>query len=113
MPVPCRFCETKTHDVNDGPCMRVFISPSEALSLIANTYHVFMSNGLMIVGMDWDKESITELLESHDIEICDPNGMSRKMKHGIVALDKENEFNNKFIETNEEKLSAFEKLHRV
>lgn len=115
MPVECHFCRDGTHNGDPEPCERLFISPEEALGLLdysANDVHVFIANGMgMIVGCDWSTENIKELLHNskHHIEIADPDGMARSMKHGISVDINGNAQDNRFLCTDEDKLKEFEK----
>jgi len=114
MPVECHFCRDKTHGGEEEVCQRFFISPEEALGLLdysANDVHVFIANGMgMIVGCDWSTSEIKKLLENpkHHIEIADPAGVARSMKHGISVDINGNPQDNRFLCTDEDKLKEFE-----
>lgn len=115
MPVKCHYCETKTHDDNELECIRNFLTPDEALSVIdisADDVHVFSNNAMgMLIGCDWSLESIKDLFENRAlyIERCDPNGYARAMKHGICVVEKNNQ--RWFIATNEDNLKTYEQQH--
>lgn len=122
MPAKCPFCETNTHSDHDKKeypvCSRLFLTPEETYKLVQynkddDTVHVFIANGMgMIVGADWGCHEFKELIENAlMIEIADPKGMARSMKHGIsVSINKDAQ-DNRFIETNEEALKSFEEIH--
>ena len=74
--------------------------------------HVFTKPGFGLVGMDWSKESIKELIEdSEDIQVG--GDACRNMSHGIVVYPKGTKLQSelRFIEHNEEKLAEFEKAN--
>lgn len=122
-PIKCRFCITNAH-APDYKCDRVFISPQEAYDLFEydlsdNTVHVFITDGRgVIIGHDWDFRDIKHFLEQEttQIEIADPEGKARGMRHGIcanVCIEGyvTNSQDNIFFSTDEAKLKAFEELH--
>ncbi len=117
MPAKCPYCETNTHPDNSTTCDRVFLTPDEALNIIqydkdADGVHVFMNpSASVLVGADWSFESIKELFVSaYWIEICEPTGMARSMKHGIAVADHK-KGTQWFIATNEDALQAYEQSH--
>lgn len=89
--------------------MERFITPDEAISLLneGNYIHTFrqLANGI-IVGCDWKRKRIISHFRSSPGKIQIAGPASRGMKHGIVTED--NGF--LFIETNEEKLNAFDSV---
>ncbi len=118
MPAKCYYCETNTHPTDDeGPCIRDFVTPKEALAIIEgmklkkDEYHVYSNpKENMLIGIDFPRNQIVDLLEdSKHIEICDPQGHARKIKHGLCITRKSNE--KLFIETDEEALKCYEELY--
>ena len=118
MPAKCPYCETKTHNDEDKDkfpeCIRNFLTADEALSVIdisADDVHVFMNPNGMLIGADWSLGEIKNLINRcYYIERCAPDGMARKMNHGISIVtpqDKERYF----IATNEDNLKAYEEKH--
>jgi hypothetical protein len=107
MPVPCPYCETNTHDGNVDICDRVFISMEEAKSIIHKRGHVISQAGNILLGANYGWNQVCDVLAAADyIEICDPKGTARKMKHGIAAKRNKELL---FIETIENKLKKLER----
>lgn len=116
MPIKCHFCENNTHPYNDVLCERFFITVDEAISLLdysADDVHVFIANGMgMLIGCDWQIPEIINLLENaKHIEIA--GGVARSMKHAICVHINNDDQENRFLASNEDKLIAFEEIHRV
>jgi len=86
-----------------------FITPKEAISLLNDDkqIHTFRNptNGILL-GCNNSRESIIERLEANPDKIEIGGDACRRMEHGI-ALDDRGYL---FIETNEEKLNAFDPL---
>lgn len=85
-----------------------FITPKEAISLLNEDeqIHTFRNPNGMLLGCDHSRESIIERLEANPDKIEIGGDTCRRMKHGII-LDDDGYL---FIETNEEKLNAFDPL---
>lgn len=119
MPVPCKFCELGTngdHDKKEYPvCKRVFLAPEEVADLLDynedKSVHTIRAypNG-MLIGIDSPLGDIVELCANGiHIELADPKGHARSMKHGISIAVNRDPQDNLFLGTNEEALQAFEK----
>ena len=85
-----------------------FITPEEAINLLNNDeqIHTFRNPNSMLIGADHDRESIIERLEANPDKIQIGGEQCRRMKHGLILEDG----GYLFIETNEEKLNAFDPL---
>lgn len=117
MPAKCRFCENNTHSGDDPVCERLFLTPPEAYDMLVidnDNVHVFIATGMgVIVGADWSVDSIKDLLsKSPGIEIADPEGIARAMKHGVCVAINDNAQENHFLQAHEDKLKAFEEVYR-
>jgi len=87
---------------------RKFITPEEAISLLndGEEIHTFRNPNGMLIGCDISRENIVERLKSNPDKIELGGDMCKSMKHGIVLEDD----GFLFIETNEEKLNAFDPI---
>lgn len=95
--------------------MKYYLSYDEAVSLLPNNeyIHTFYNTPFGLVGADWSKEDIFNKLKEVDIVIELTGEQAKSMKHGMCAYNKNAEYQSEilFIETDEEKLTAFEKDH--
>lgn len=87
---------------------RVFLSYEEAEAMLpdGDTIHTFASNGMMIIGADWDRKDVLNLLKTGKPELA--GDMATGMGHGLVAflkVDEENDTKSeaRFIQTKEKK----------
>ena len=85
-----------------------FITPKEAISLLNDDeqIHTFRITNGMLIGADHDRESLIERLEANPDNIQIGGEQCRRMKHGLIVEDG----GYLFIETNEEKLNAFDPI---
>ena len=92
--------------------MRKYLTYEEAVTLLPNEYdiHTFVNAAFGLIGADWSKNEVLELLKNPDTTIELTGENARAMKHGIAAYRKNARYQSDivFIETDEEKLSAFE-----
>ena len=75
---------------------RIFLSKDQAIAMLpqGQTIHVFRNQGLLLVGADWSRSEIIDLLvHSKTIEIG--GSQCRALGHPIAAFDGEGYF---FIE---------------
>lgn len=95
--------------------MKYYLNYDEAVSLLPNgeDIHTFYNTSFGLVGADWSKEDILNKLKEADIVIELTGEQAKSMKHGMCAYSKNAEYQSEilFIETDEEKLTAFEKDH--
>ena len=92
--------------------MRRFITPDEAEALLpdGNEVHTFYQMGNALMGADWDKSEIIEELSKKDrIEIA--GGEARSMGHGLAIYNHDTKWQSEvlFVETDMDKLNAFDK----
>ena len=89
-----------------------YISYKQAIHLLpdSETIHTFLNpNGGLLVGADWSREEILDKLQNSDvIEIAGER--SKAMGHGMAAYDHESRGYVLFIETDAERLAAFEEF---
>ena len=83
----------------------------EAVSLLpdGDVVHTFYNNAFGLIGADWSREDILQKLRSSEI-IELTGGVARGMGHGMCAYNKDTKRHDEilFIETDAEKLSAFD-----
>lgn len=95
--------------------MKYYLTYDEAVSLLPNKedIHTFINAPFGLIGADWSRESIIDKLKENDIVIELTGEQAKAMKHGMCAYGKNTKYQREilFIETDEEKLSAFEKSH--
>ena len=95
--------------------MKKYLTYEEAMSLLPNEkeIHTFYNCSFGLLGADWRKEEVLELLKNPctTIELTGEN--AKAMKHGMCAYRKGERDHSLivFIETDDEKLSAFEQEH--
>lgn len=90
---------------------RRFITTDEAIRLLpeGEEIHTFIANGMVLIGADWSRDDIIEILRTADhIEITGPH--ARGMKHGIAVWDDTAKYESdiRYIETDTEKLDEFD-----
>jgi len=87
---------------------RRFITPNEAISLLndGDRIHTFRNPNGMLIGADWNRESIIEALKSHPNSIEIGGQACRRIKHGLIL----NDGNFLFIECNEQRLNEFDPI---
>ena len=87
------------------------ITYEEAVGVLPNEelVHTFCNANFGLLGADWSRAEILDKLKNS--EIIELTGKTaRSMRHGICAYNKDAQYINVlFIETDEEKLSEFEK----
>lgn len=95
--------------------MRYYLNYDEAVSLLPNgdNIHTFYNASFGLMGADWSREEILKKLKEADIVIELTGEQSKSMKHGMCAYNKKAKWQSEilFIETDEEKLTAFEQDH--
>lgn len=93
--------------------MKRYLSYDEAVSLLPNgeNIHTFINASFGLCGADWSREEIYRKLSEADIVIELTGEQAKAMRHGMCAYSKDAKYQSDilFIETDEEKLSAFEK----
>lgn len=67
---------------------RVFLSYEEAVAMLPDKkdIHTFVQGGMALMGADWDRKSILELLKTGRPELS--GEMATSMGHGMVAFRK-------------------------
>lgn len=97
--------------------MKYYLNYDEAISLLPNgeDIHTFYNTSFGLVGADWSKEDILNKLKEVDIVIELTGEQAKSMKHGMCAYNKNAKWQSEilFIETDENKLSDFEKDHQT
>lgn len=92
-----------------------YLNYDEAVSLLPNgeQVHTFYNASFGLIGADWIREEILDKLRESDIVIELTGEQAKTMKHGMCAYSKNLKYHDEilFIETDEEKLSAFEQSH--
>lgn len=89
-----------------------FITAEEAINVLpeGKTIHTFLSNGVMLVGADWDREDVLEKINDPEylIEITGPE--SRSLGHGLAVYHKNctRLSDVLFVETDKEQLDALD-----
>ena len=88
---------------------RRFITPEEAISLLndGDTIHTFRNSPGMLMGADHSRKSILKTINDNPDKIEIGGEGCRSMNHGLVV----NDDGPLFIETNEEKLNAFDPIN--
>lgn len=88
------------------------LTKDQAISVLpeGDSIHTFYNPGFGLIGADWSREDIIEKIESS--EIIELTGkIARSMGHGICVYNHDTKYQSDilFIETDEQKLQAFEK----
>lgn len=95
--------------------MKYYLNYDEAVSLLPNGkyIHTFYNAQFGLIGADWSREDILNKLKESDIVIELTGEQAKAMKHGMCAYSKNAKYQSEilFIETDEEKLTAFEQDH--
>ena len=95
--------------------MKYYLNYEEAVSLLPNGegIHTFYNASFGLMGADWSREEILNKLKEKDIVIELTGEQAKSMKHGMCAYSKNAKYQSEilFIETDEEKLTAFEQDH--
>lgn len=95
--------------------MKYYLNYDEAVSLLPNgdNIHTFYNASFGLMGADWSRAEILKKLKEADIVIELTGEQARSMRHGICAYNKKAQYQSEilFIETDEGKLSDFEKDH--
>lgn len=93
--------------------MKKFLTYEEAVSLLPNeeNIHTFKQAPFGLMGCDWSKDEIFALLKNSETTIELTGEQARAMKHGMCAYRKDAKYQSDivFIETDEEKMSAYER----
>lgn len=86
---------------------RVFLTFEEAEAMLpdGDTIHTFASSTGMVIGADWDRKSVLELLKTGKPELA--GDMATSMGHGLVAFlkvdeEKDTKSDPRFIATKEQ-----------
>ena len=97
--------------------MKHFLNYDEAVLLLpdGDEVHTFINASFGLMGADWSKEEILRKLSERDIVIELTGEQAKAMKHGMCVYSKDAKYQRDilFIETDEEKLTAFEKSHQI
>ena len=92
--------------------MKYYLNYEEAVSLLPSgeDIHTFYNASFGLMGADWSREEILKKLKEADIVIELTGEQAKSMKHGMCAYNKNAKWQSEilFIETDEEKLNAFE-----
>lgn len=92
--------------------MKYYLTYDEAVSILPNDeyIHTFRNESFGLIGADWSREEILAELKKTDVVIELTGKHARNMGHGMCAYSKDVKWQSGilFIETNEEKLCAFE-----
>ena len=85
---------------------KLFITPQQAISLLneGDEIHTFRNTGGFLLGCNYDRESLIELLEANSDKIEIAGEQATQLKHGVVLEDDKGYL---FIETNEQNLNEF------
>lgn len=89
-----------------------FITPEEAINVLpgGETIHTFISNGVMLIGADWDREDVLKNINDPEyvIEITGPE--ARNLGHGLAVYLKNCTKLSEvlFVETDKERLDALD-----
>ena len=94
-----------------GEAMRRYITAQEAISLLPDRdeIHTFYDEPFGLIGADWDRaDVIQKITESDKIEIT--GEAARSLGHGIAVYNDDTKLQSEvlFVETDEEKLDAFD-----
>lgn len=84
------------------------ITPDEAINLLNEDEHIhtFRNPNGMLLGADWNRVGLIERIRANPDKLEIGGDMCRGMKHGLILHDD----GILFIETNEEKLNAFDPI---
>lgn len=95
--------------------MKYYLNYDEAESLLPNgdDIHTFIKASFGLISADWRREDILRKLNEADIVIELTGEQAKLTKHGMCAYNKnaKSQSDILFIETDEEKLTAFEQTH--
>lgn len=89
---------------------RRFITPKEAISLLneGKFIHTFRSTSSALIGADHKRDSLIKKIKANPDKLELGGAHCRNMKHGLILDDG----SYLFIETNEEKLNAFDPINQ-
>lgn len=97
--------------------MKYYLTYDEAVLLLPvnGDIHTFKNAPFGLIGADWSRDDILAELKKPDMVIELTGEQAKAMKHGICAYSKNAKYQSEllFIETDEEKLSAFERAHQT
>ena len=97
--------------------MKYYLNYDEAVSLLPDNedIHTFKNAPFGLIGADWSRDDILAKLKEPDIVIELTGEQAKAMKHGMCAYSKNAKYQSEilFIETDEDKLSAFEQAHLI
>lgn len=95
--------------------MKYYLTYDEAASLLPSgeNIHTFYNAAFGLMGADWSRGEILNKLKEPDKVIELTGEQAREMKHGMCVRPNRDYYQHEvlFIETDEEKLSAFEQSH--
>lgn len=93
--------------------MKYELTYEEAVSLLpeGDSIHTFINGYYGLIGADWSRDDILGKLKEAEKVIELTGEQAKKMKHGMAIRPNRDYYQDEvlFIETDEEKLSAFEK----
>jgi len=86
---------------------RKFVSPAEALALLpeGEDIHTFRSGSFALIGVDWRRESVENVLQKFPDKIEVAGSTARRMGHGLCVEDDKGFL---FIATDADKLNTFD-----
>ena len=92
---------------------KIFISSKEAISILLDgeDIHTFRNSSFMLIGCDWRRQDILDLLKEHDGNIEIGGEQCQRMGHGLVVYT--SPADPLFIECDKEKLKELEEKHFV
>lgn len=97
--------------------MKYYLTYEEAVSILPNSenIHTFINEAFGLIGADWSKEEILDKLKQTDSVIELTGETARAMGHGMCVYSKDAKYQSNilFIQTDEDKLSAFEQALKV
>ena len=95
--------------------MKNILTYDEAISVLPNSdsIHTFYNEPFGLIGADWSREDILNKFKESNVVIELTGEQARNMKHGICVRPNRDYYQHEvlFVETDEEKLSAFEQAH--
>lgn len=85
------------------------VTIEEAMSILndGETVHTFRSTGSVLLGADHERQTLIDRMKRYSETLQIAGAMARGMKHGLILEDNVGYL---FIETDEEKLNAFDPI---
>lgn len=110
---PLDECSTSASNTKhaEEKSKKTFITADEAIELLpeGENIHTFRQSGLALIGADWLREEIIDLIRKSDcLELT--GGGARSMGHGLATYDHDAKMQSDilFVETDMEKLQALD-----